>query len=149
MPVDVASRPAEHLVSRGLDADPDDIDSPGAFLLGRASDVAERAPGPRTGQGHDPRQGIAATTFRDPIKAFFADGAGQLRGQRDAGDAERFARASRHRMRHSSTSHAIAGGMPIEIAQRNLGRASPATATVDLRTDKRRRTQAGMAFRRR
>lgn len=49
-------------------------------------------------------------------------------------------------MRHSHASHAIAGGMPIEIAQQNLGHASLATTTVYVTTEKRRRMKAVEAF---
>ena len=83
-----------------------------------------------TGRLLDPREGIAATTFDDQIKTFFAGWADVLRGQGDAKEVERFAKASTHWMRHSHASHAIAGGMPIEIAQQNLGHASLATTTV-------------------
>jgi len=110
---------------------------------------AERAPGlnkEQAGQGIDAKQGIAATTFYDQIKAFFADCANVLRGQGDAKGAERFLRASTHWMRHSHASHAIAGGMPIEIAQQNLGHASLATTTVYVTTEKRRRMKAVEAF---
>ncbi len=41
-----------------------------------------------------------------------------------------------HWMRHSHASHAIAGGMPIEIAQQNLGHASLATTTIYVTTEK-------------
>ena len=99
-----------------------------------------------TGQAIDPRHGIAATTFYDQIKAFFADCASVLRGQGDPKGAERFAKASTHWMRHSHASHAIAGGMPIEIAQQNLGHASLATTTVYVTTEKRRRMKAVEAF---
>jgi site-specific recombinase XerD len=150
LPGDVVSELAQYLVSRGLEADPEDIGNRGAHLLGKASDAAERAPGLRgnspAGQSFDPRQGIAATTFYDQIKAFFSDCAGVLKGQGDAKGAERFTRASTHWMRHSHASHAIASGMPIEIAQQNLGHASLATTTVYVTTEKRRRMQAVEAF---
>jgi site-specific recombinase XerD len=146
LPTDVVGELARYMVSRGLDADPEDIGNQGAYLLGKASDAAERAPGLSTGQSFEPRQGIAATTFYDQIKVFFADCAGVLRGQGDAKGAERFARASTHWMRHSHASHAIAGGMPIEIAQQNLGHASLATTTVYVTTEKRRRMKAVEAF---
>jgi len=146
LPVDVVSELARYMESRGLDADPEDIGNQGAFLLGKASDAAERAPGLSNGQRIDPRQGIAATTFYDQIKAFFADCAGVLRGQGDAKGAERFERASTHWMRHSHASHAIASGMPIEIAQQNLGHASLATTTIYVTTEKRRRMKAVEAF---
>lgn len=146
LPADVVGELASYLVSRGLDADPEDIGNQGAFLLGKASDAAERAPGLSTGQAIDPRQGIAATTFYDQIKRCFEDCAGVLRWQGDAKGAERFMKASTHWMRHSHASHAIAGGMPIEIAQQNLGHASLATTTVYVTTEKRRRMKAVEAF---
>jgi integrase len=146
LPIDVVGELARYMVSRGLDADPEDIGNQGGFLLGKASDAAQRAPGLSNGQVLDPRQGIAATTFYDQIKAFFADCAGVLRRQGDGKGAERFARASTHWMRHSHASHAIAGGMPIEIAQQNLGHASLATTTVYVTTEKRRRMKAVEAF---
>ena len=146
VPADVVGELARYLASRGLDADPEDMGNQGAFLLGKASDAAERAPSLNTGQLHDPREGIAATTFYDQIKAFFADCAGVLQGQGDGKGAERFAKASTHWMRHSHASHAIAGGMPIEIAQQNLGHASLATTTVYVTTEKRRRMKAVETF---
>jgi site-specific recombinase XerD len=149
LPIDVVGELAKYLVSRGLVENPQDIGNQGAYLLGKASDAAERAPGLSTGQTLDPRQGIAATTFYDQIKAFFADCAGVLRGQGDERGAERFLKASTHWMRHSHASHAIAAGMPIEIAQQNLGHASLATTTVYVTTEKRRRLKAVEAFWRR
>ena len=146
LPIDVVGELAKYMVSRGLDADPEDIGNQGGFLLGKASDAAQRAPGLSNGQVLDPRQGIAATTFYDQIKAFFADCAGVLRLQGDAKGAERFARASTHWMRHSHASHAIAAGMPIEIAQQNLGHASLATTTVYVTTESKRRMKAVERF---
>jgi len=65
-----------------------------------------------------------------------------LRGNGDAKGAERFTNASTHWMRHSHASHAIAGGMRVEIAQQTLGHASLATPTVHVTTEKRLRIQA-------
>jgi hypothetical protein len=45
----------------------------GAFLLGKAVDIAERAPGLAGPSAVDPREGIAATTFYDQLKAFFRE----------------------------------------------------------------------------
>jgi site-specific recombinase XerD len=146
LPADVVVDLARYLTSRGLDADPQDIGNQGAFLLGRASDAAERAPGLRNGQAFDPRQGIAATTFYDQTKRFFDDCAGVLREQGDVTGAERFGQASTHWMRHSHASHAIASGMPIEIAQQNLGHVSLATTTVYVTTETRKRMQAVESF---
>ena len=149
LPVDVVGELAKYLESRGLEPDPEDIGNQGAFLLGKASDAAARAPGLNTGQVLDPREGIAATTFYDQLKAFFTGCGDVLRGQGDDRGAERFAKASTHWMRHSHASHAIASGMPIEIAQQNLGHASLATTTVYVTTEKRRRMKAVEAFWRR
>ncbi len=146
LPSDVIGELARYLVSRGLNADPEEFGNQGAHLLGKASDAAERAPGLTPKQPFDPRQGIAATTFYDQIKRFFEDCAGMLRGQGDTKGAERFDKASTHWMRHSHASHAIASGMPIEIAQQNLGHASLATTTVYVTTEKRRRMKAVEAF---
>ena len=49
-------------------------------------------------------------------------------------------------MRHSHASHAIAAGMPIEIAQQNLGHASLATTTVYVTTESKRRMRAVEKF---
>jgi site-specific recombinase XerD len=49
-------------------------------------------------------------------------------------------------MRHSHASHAIAAGMPIEIAQQNLGHASLATTTVYVTTESKRRMKAVESF---
>ena len=156
VPIEVIGQLTRYLVSRGLDPDPEDIGNQGASLLGKASDAAERAPGlngKRKLSGRlemsvqrDPREGIAATTFYDQTKAFFADCAAVLREQGDAKGAERLARASTHWMRHSHASHAIAAGMPIEIAQQNLGHASLATTTVYVTTEHKRRMKAVEKF---
>ena len=146
VPIDVVAELARYLQSRGLDPDPEDIGNQGAHLLGKASDAAERAPGLSTGLQLDPREGIAASTFYDQLKAFFGDCADVLRGQGDVRGAERLARASTHWMRHSHASHAIAAGMPIEIAQQNLGHASLATTTVYVTTESKRRMKAVEKF---
>ena len=62
---------------------------------------------------------------------------------------ERLAKASTDWVRHlhaTHASHAIAGGMPIDIAQQSLGHASLATTTVHVTTEKRRRMKAVDAF---
>ena len=69
-----------------------------------------------------------------------AAGAGRREG------AERLERASTHWMRHSHASHAIAAGMPIEIAQQNLGHASLSMTTVYVTTESKRRMKAVERF---
>jgi site-specific recombinase XerD len=146
VPTEVVSELAAYLASRGLDPDPEHIVNQGAFLLGRASDLPDRAPGLAARLDADPREGIAAATFYRQVKVFFGECAGVLRGQGDERSAERFARASTHWLRHSHASHAIARGMPIEIAQQNLGHASLATTTVYVTTESKRRMRAIRAF---
>lgn len=146
VPTEVVSELAAYLTSRGLDPDPEDIGNQGAFLLARASDLADRAPGLAARLGAEPREGIAATTFYRQVKVFFAECAGVLRGQGNEKGAQRFEKASTHWLRHSHASHAIARGMPIEIAQQNLGHASLATTTVYVTTEIKRRMRAVRAF---
>ena len=147
LPADVIDELARYLISRGLNANPEDIGNQGTFLLGKASDVAGRAPGLSAGLVISPRQGIAATTFYDQIKRFFHDCASVLRGQGDGKGVERLEKATTHWMRHSHESHAIASGMLIEIAQQKLGHASLPTTTVYVTTEKRRQMRAVDAFR--
>ena len=146
LPAAVVSELSGYLESRGLHPGPEGAGQSGAFLLGQASDAAERAPGLSARLTADPLQGIAATTFYDQIKRFFEECARVLRGQGDAPGAERFEKASTHWMRHSHARHAIASGMPVEVAQQNLGHASLATTTVYVSPDKRRRMKAVEAF---
>ena len=73
VPIEVVAALAAYLRSRGLDPDPQNIGNQGARLLGKATDAAERAPGLCAGLRIDPREGIAATTFYDQLKAFFTD----------------------------------------------------------------------------
>ena len=90
--------------------------------------------------------GLAASTLYDQIKAFFTDCANVLSRKGDHRGAERLAAASTHWLRHTHASHAIARGMPIEIAQQNLGHASLATTTVYVTTEKKKRMKAVEGF---
>ncbi len=146
VPADVVGELSVYLASRRLDANPANIGNRGAFVLGKASDAAERAAGLNAGKTPDPLHGIAATTFHDQIKAFFAGCASVLRGQGDGAGAERFDRASTHWMRHSHASHAIASGMAVEIAQQILGHASLATTTLYVTTVPQQRMAAAAKF---
>ena len=142
VPIEVVSMLAGYLEDRGLDRDPEYIGNRGAHLMGKSTDASERAPGLLGGREVDAWEGLAATTLYRQVKCFFGECADVLRGQGDVKGAERFARASTHWMRHSHASHAIAAGMPIEIAQQNLGHASLATTTVYVTTEAKRRMRA-------
>ena len=148
VPGQVVDELKDYLASRGLSHERVDVGNQGAFLLGKANDAAERAPslhGSREA-AFDPRVGIAASSLYEQLKVFFADCALVLKGQGDARGAERLGRASTHWLRHSHASHAIAGGMPIEIAQQNLGHVSLATTTVYVTTERKRRMKAVEKF---
>lgn len=146
LPADVVAALSRYLVSRGLAADPQDMGNQGAHLLGQASDAAERGPKLKRAKPADPRRGVAASTLYDQVKAFFTECADVLRKAGDTKGADRFEQASTHWLRHSHASHAIAAGMPLEVAQQNLGHASLATTTVYVTTEKLRRLQAVEAF---
>ena len=99
--------------------------------------------GPNGSRAIDVLQGIAATTL---YEAFFGRCASELLKDGDQKGAARLAKASTHWLRHTHASHAIAGGMPIEVAQQNLGHASLATTTVYVKTEEKRRMKAVKKF---
>jgi integrase len=120
--------------------------SRGVFLLGQVGEgravrsprtAADEPVAPRAGQG-----GIAANTLYGQLKRFFIDCAATLDAQGDARSAERLRRASTHWLRHTHASHALAAGVPIDVAQQNLGHASLATTTVYAHSESKRRLTA-------
>jgi len=131
-----------YLASRGCPADVQHPDNQATHLLGKASDWAERAPGLAAQIEMTAADGIAGTTLYEQIKAFFGRCARQLEARGDLQGAQRLERASTHWLRHSHASHMIAKGLPVEIAQQNLGHASLATTTLYVTTEQRRRLQA-------
>lgn len=80
------------------------------------------------------------------LKTFFGGVAAELRVKEDDTDADRFERASTHWLRHTHASHAIAHGMPIEVAQQNLGHASLSVTTVYVRTERDVRIRSVESF---
>lgn len=63
---------SDYLASRGLDPDPAHPVNQGVFLLGRAADIAERAPwSPMHLQNVDPKAGITSGTLYGQLKSFF------------------------------------------------------------------------------
>jgi site-specific recombinase XerD len=147
VPDEVIEQLRAYLEARGLSPRIEDIGNQGAYLLGKAIDIAQRAPGLAKAGDVDPRDGIAATTFYDQLKAFFAQCSDVLRARGDERGAARLAKASTHWLRHTHASHALASGqVPIEIAQQNLGHASLATTTVYVTTEQKRRMKAMAGF---
>lgn len=135
-----------YLASRGLHGDIQHPDNRGVYLLGRASDAAQRAPGLHG--GYDSRAGIATTTLYDQMVACFEGCGRALSTSGDQVGAQRLMQASTHWLRHTHASHALAEGVPIEVVQQNLGHASLATTTVYVSVEGQRRRQALGKFRR-
>jgi site-specific recombinase XerD len=150
VPYEVTSELSAYFESRCLDSDLEEGDNRDAYLLGKVPDDVEAKNVPRRPRRADfvidPRDGIAASTLYDQIKAFFADCGKILAEQKDARGAERFAQASTHWMRHTHASHSIANGTPIQVAQQNLGHASLATTTIYVTTEKKERLKKMGAF---
>jgi site-specific recombinase XerD len=142
VPSDVMHKLSHYLASRGLTSNPDAQESRGAFLLGKAVDLAERAPWtPKTRREIDPKEGIAPGTLYDQIKAFFAECAQQM-AKTDAGSAQQLASASTHWLRHTHGWHSVALGMPLELLQQNLGHASLHAMTIYATSEERKRMKA-------
>lgn len=130
VPQHVVGELSTYLATRGLDPNPRHPANAGAFLLGKAVDVAERAPWSPTGMRTvDPKAGIAPSTLYVQLKAFLADCAGML-ATRDAQDAARLAAASTYWLRHTYGAQAYAAGTPLDVLQENLGHASLATTSI-------------------
>jgi site-specific recombinase XerD len=129
-----------YLASRGLPADLPLV-PPETHLLGKAVDVAERAPwSPAARQPVDRHAGIGAATLVDQMKVFFARCA-QAMAEDDRAGAARLEEASAHWLRHTHGSHAVAAGMDIKVVQQNLGHASLATTTIYTTSEERRRAE--------
>lgn len=117
----------------------------GAFILGKSYDWGVRFPHLASGRAPmTSAEGITASTLARQLKTFFHQCGLRLREMGDVRGADRFEQASTHWLRHTHASHAIAQGMPIEVAQQNLGHASLATTTIYVTTEKRRRMIASM-----
>lgn len=72
LPPEVVVALSAYLVSRGLNADPTDPQNAGAYLIGKAMDLHERAPW-ACSIANDPKQGISAGTLRVQMRAFFSN----------------------------------------------------------------------------
>lgn len=104
VPAQVMQALGEYLVSRGLPADPLAADNRDAAILGKATDVAERAPwSARSRQPVDPKEGIAPGTLYDQLKEFFASCAAGIPD--DARARRTFESASAQWLRHTHELH--------------------------------------------
>ena len=137
----------QYLRVRGLDANPNACSNRGVALIGHVTPQGNhRLPVAAANEVGAPIAGLSASTIYKSFKGFFASVALGRRAQADAAGARKFERASTHWLRHTHASHAIARGVPLEIAQQNLGHASLATTTVYVRTERSRRVRAMETF---
>ena len=142
VPDDVMARLARYLEARGLGKDA--VTQPSIALLGHAADQATQAPWAKRDLA-GPEAPVAATTLYRQVKRFFQACAAELRTT-NARDADRLAAASTHWMRHTHISHALAAGVPLQVAQQNAGHDSLDTTTVYVTTEDALRSEAMRKF---
>ena len=139
-----------YLASRGLQpfaaAARDESERRSTYLLGVAADAHERAPALRRERPLDARAGVHETTLYAQLKAFFGRCADALMAAGDSAGAQRLSRASTHWLRHTHATHALAKGVPVDVAQHNLGHASLATTSMYVSTERARRLQKMQGF---
>ncbi len=148
MPVsyEVIGELSHYLAARGLDRDPEAAANTGVHLIGKAMDVAERAPwAPAHVRDADARAGISVSTLHAQIKKFFAE-CGQALAATDWVGAGRFNEASTHWLRHTHGMHAVESGMPLDVVQQNMGHDSLDTTTIYVTAEQRRRIKAMAKF---
>lgn len=137
---------SEYLGSRGLERLILAPDNAEAHLLGKAIDVAERAPwSPSARMPVDPRAGISGQTLYDQIKAFFTSCAERL-GTDSPQAASQLRRASTHWLRHTGITHSLAAGTPIDVEMAIAGHSSAATTGKYTHAEQRRRLQESARF---
>jgi integrase len=137
---------ADYLQSRGLDGD---VKAPGnkhAFLLGQASDIAQRAPNsPAARKPFDPCAGIGGQTWYDQLVAFFSACAQQLAAE-DPDSAAHLEQATTHWLRHTKITHSLAAGTAPHIERVVAGHASIDTTSGYDNPEGKRRMRGSAAF---
>lgn len=146
VPDELVAHIGQYLGHRGLAENVEAAEVEGAYILARATDIAERASALAMRSKVDPLAGITEATLYRQLKAHFDGCASALRSAGDELQARRLRRASTHWLRHTHASHALASGVKIEEAQQNLGHASLATTTTYLTTEQARRLQSMNKF---
>lgn len=134
LPSHVADALAAYLLSRGLHADPGHPHNKGAYVLGKASDLQERAPWACSATD-DPKQGIAAGTLYGQLKAFFTECARRWPSP-DSSEAKSLKAASTHWLRHTHGMHSAKSGKSLSTLRAALGHASLGTTTIYLEDTK-------------
>ena len=137
----------QYLGMRGLDEDPCSSTNRGVPLIGHLSPH-----GDHLGTSSDvvgippPLVCLSPSAIYKTLKRFFGSVAVELRFKGDDAGAIRLDQSSTHWLRHTHASHAISRGVPLEIAQQNLGHKSLSTLTAYVRTETNRRALAMEAF---
>jgi site-specific recombinase XerC len=134
----------QYLQLRGLDPDPGKASNNGIPLIGHAGAGVHMSADDFCTS--DASTALSASAMYKSLKCFFDSVATSLRRTSDEAGARKFDRASTHWMRHTHASHSIASGVPLEIAQQNLGHQSLTTTTVYVHTERSRRVQAMEGF---
>lgn len=147
VPGELMAELSRHLTGRGLNPNvraPENRAEPLVGRLGHALGEPSVCQSRHMGRPA-PRQ-LSQSALYKILKGFFAEVAQEFRAQGEDADAERFEQASTHWLRHTHASHSIAQGVPIEIAQQNLGHSSLSITTVYVKTERDRRIGAVEAF---
>lgn len=137
----------QYLGTRRLDVNPISSRNRGVPLIGHLSPHGDDRVTSTSSVGTAPLLAcLSASAVYKTLKRFFGSVAVELRLKGDEAGANRLDQASTHWLRHTHASHAISRGVPLEIAQQNLGHQSLATTTIYVRTERNRRVQAMEAF---
>jgi len=132
-----------YLQERGLPGELEAVPR-GTYLIGAADDLRYQWRGAITMLGGplavpSPGDGVRAETVARDVKTFFGWCAQRLAARGDAARAAQLQRASVHWLRHTHASHALAAGVPLDVARDVLGHASLATTSRYVQTEERRR----------
>lgn len=112
-----------------------DVD-PGTFLIGGLVTRAEKATlNSRKVKGLG--DGVRPQTIHLALKRMFSFVLNDAQF-RDPGSLEKVRKASAHWLRHTSATHALANGVPIEVVSGNLGHASLDTTSIYIDSELRR-----------
>lgn len=119
----------EYLLARGHEAPLESLD-PELPLIGKRRRV-------RTERGYR-EEPYSPSGLHELLKSFF-EAAGAALALTDPIGGERLRRATTHALRHTHATHALARGVPVGVAQRNLGHASLAVTSQYITVDEDQR----------
>lgn len=112
-----------------------DVD-PGTFLIGGLV-TRPGAESSKSLKVKGPGDGVRPQTIHLALKRLFRSILNEAQF-RDPGTLEKVRKASAHWLRHTSATHALANGVPIEVVSGNLGHASLDTTSIYIDSELRR-----------